>query len=59
MKNWKTTLSGIAQFIAPLLHVFFPATFTAEIVVMVNGVLGGLGLMSAKDNNVTGGTIQQ
>lgn len=55
-KNWKTSLSGIASIIGGIsLFVNHPdqieAAFTA--------VALGIGLIFAKDNNVTGGTVAQ
>ncbi len=58
-KSWKTTLFGLLTFIAPILHVIFPQTISADTVILINGALTGLGLTQAKDGNVTGGTIQQ
>jgi hypothetical protein len=40
--------------------VFHEGAYTQELVMGVaTGVLGGIGLIFAKDNNVTGGDVQQ
>jgi hypothetical protein len=53
MKNWKTTLFGFA---ASVLNMFANGTNWKQ--VLVSTGLAALGLF-AKDNNVTGGTVQQ
>lgn len=57
MKSWKTTVAGLAL---PILGF---ATAMHWITIEVAGAIGtlavSLGLMSAKDNNVTGGTKHQ
>ena len=58
MKNWKTTIGGI------LLGIGTPMAATGEGIYKTIGValatVGGLILgISAKDNNVTGGTVKQ
>jgi len=51
MKNWKTTLSGIASIVAGIsLFVNSPEKVNEA----VGLVVLGFGLISAKDNNVTG-----
>lgn len=58
MKNWKTTLAGIATalfFIGYKVITHVP--LTGEDLIMALGYVG-LGSFS-KDNNVTGGTKQQ
>lgn len=54
MKNWKTTLAGVAVGLitaATALHYI-----TVDQATAITGVLTALGLISAKDHNVTGGT---
>lgn len=61
MKNWKTTASGIctiAMAIVSVVQDIINGTTTNWAVVMT-GVMTGIGLISAKDSNVTGGTVKQ
>ncbi len=61
MKNWKTTLGGVAAVLGALTeiaHAFatgtapnWEADFTA--------ISAGVGLVFAKDENVTGGSVPQ
>ena len=61
MKNWKTTVMGCLAILAAIINaavgmiggtpVDWAATMTA--------IFAGIGLISAKDSNVTGGTIRQ
>lgn len=53
MKNWKTTLLGLA---AGALNMLANGTNWKQVLVTLG--LAGLGLVS-KDSNVTGGTVQQ
>jgi hypothetical protein len=63
MKSWKTTSTGITMVVSGAVGFYFAfksgnlneATITASL----TAVLGGVGLICAKDNNVTGGTKQQ
>ena len=58
MKNWKTTLFGVITAIPVLLHLF-GLVIPPDIAAILTAI-GGLGLgVTAKDNNVTGGTVQQ
>jgi len=53
MKNWKTTLSGIASIISGIaLFVNSPDKLHEAIGL----VIVGIGFLSAKDNDVTGGS---
>lgn len=55
-KNWKTSLSGIASIIGGIsLFVNHPDQIEAAFA----AVALGIGLIFAKDNNVTGGTVAQ
>jgi hypothetical protein len=57
-KNWKTTLSGIIAAL-PIILRLFGIEIGHEITDICTGTgLTGMGLFS-KDNNVTGGTINQ
>lgn len=54
MKNWKTTISGIASIVSAIaMYVNDPLTINEAIGLVVIG----FGLIFAKDNNVTGGDV--
>lgn len=58
--NWKTTSSGILLVIGSVAGLFFvPAITLPVIMTAATGTLGGVGLIFAKDGNVTGGTTPQ
>jgi hypothetical protein len=60
MRNWKTTSTGITMVVAGVAGIFFAVKnhqLSAEAITGgVGSILGGIGLISAKDYNVTGGT---
>lgn len=55
MLNWKTSLSGIATIAIPLINQIIPI-LPPQYVPIAAGVAAGLGLLFAKDHNVSGGT---
>jgi hypothetical protein len=55
MKNWKTSLMGIAIIIAGV-YVFIS---TKDYTQAGIAIAAGIGLLNAKDDNVTGGTVSQ
>jgi hypothetical protein len=63
IKSWQTTLSGIGVIFGVLGKAI--AEFTAggiaavDFGVLFAGVAAGIGLIAAKDKNVTGGTKKQ
>lgn len=61
MKNWKTTSTGIVMIVAGITGIYFAFKNNqlneAAITGSITSVLGGIGLIAAKDNNVTGGTV--
>lgn len=63
-KNWKTTTAGVGMLLAVVggfLGPYFdgnPAT-NPDYQVLVTMAIAGVGLLFAKDYNVTGGTKQQ
>jgi hypothetical protein len=61
MKNWKTTSAGILMMLGAIETVYFHVgPITQELVMGAStAFLGGIGLIVAKDNNVTGGNIEQ
>lgn len=60
-KNWKTTSAGIIMIIGGICTlIFVNKPITPEAITgAATAILGGLGLMFAKDSNVTGGTTPQ
>jgi hypothetical protein len=56
MKSWKTTIGGILTLAATVFNI---ATTGAIGPQDVAAITGGIGLIFAKDHNVTGGTTQQ
>ena len=59
MKNWKTTFAGVFAIVPVILHALFPTVVTVEVAASITSVFISLGLIAAKDSNVTGGTKQQ
>lgn len=63
MKNWKTTSSGIALILTGITAIVFAAkkgTLDQTVIsASATSILSGIGLILAKDSNVTGGTVQQ
>ena len=57
MKNWKTTAAGVL--VALLAAATYFGWLTQEQSISITSVLTALGLIAAKDNNVTGGNIKQ
>jgi hypothetical protein len=63
MKSWKTTSAGLSLIISGVAGLYFayktnsinPATITTG----TSAIFGGIGLIFAKDSNVTGGTVAQ
>lgn len=61
MKSWKTTTTGVLAIVTALASAVtnvlqnHPVDWTA----VMTAVMAGVGLISAKDNNVTGGTVKQ
>lgn len=61
MKSWKTTSAGALMILGAIATVYFHnGPLTQEVVMgAATALLGGIGLIVAKDSNVTGGDIQQ
>lgn len=57
MKNWKTTFMGIAAILGVAAKVVNNGSIDWQ--TDMPTVLAGIGLLVAKDSNVTGGTVQQ
>lgn len=56
MKNWKTTLAGVAGVLTMVVKVVNGGGIGAEDIAILTGLLG---LFVAKDSDVTGGTREQ
>lgn len=63
MKSWKTTSTGILMIAGGVTRLMFAVkanNFTEEAIMSsVTLIVGGIGLIFAKDSNVTGGDTQQ
>ena len=63
MKSWKTTSTGILAIAGALVSFYFAyknnSLDQATVMSIITALLGGIGLLFAKDSNVTGGTTQQ
>ena len=63
MKNWKTTSTGITMVVGGIVGFYFAiknnTVNEGTVTGCLTAVLGGIGLIFAKDGNVTGGSIQQ
>lgn len=59
--SWKTTSAGITMIIAGAVGIYFAAKNNVlnegAITGAITSILGGVGLLFAKDKNVTGGTV--
>ncbi len=55
LTNWKTTLAGIVTVVS--LAGAYTGFLTPIQVAAINGIAQAFGLLSAKDGNVTGGTV--
>lgn len=56
MKNWMTTIPGVLALVTVLFHAWQTKTVNWE---ELQGALIAIGLIAAKDFNVTGGTKNQ
>ena len=60
-KSWKTTSAGILMIVGAIVGLVFAfinhSINEANVMGALTAVVGGVGLLVAKDNNVTGGTI--
>lgn len=59
--NWKTSLTGLVMLLAACLDVI-RATMNGmqpNWETVMSSVIAGIGLLCAKDHNVTGGTVKQ
>ena len=60
-KNWKTTSAGLAAMLSAAGHLLTAVAGGDFTTIMTDlpMIFGGLGLMAAKDYNVTGGDTRQ
>jgi hypothetical protein len=60
MKNWKTTSTGITMIVAGIVGFYFAykngQLNEGSVMGSLGSITGGIGLLAAKDFNVTGGT---
>jgi len=54
--SWKTGLAGVLSILPQLLVLIFPNIITHDVANTISGLMVSLGLIAAKDSNVTGGT---
>lgn len=61
MKNWKTTVSGIIAIVIALAGAAQALISGGAVdwTAVISAIIAGVGLISAKDNNVTGGTVNR
>lgn len=61
MKNWKTTTGGVIAVIMAVCAIVKGLVDGAPIdwTTSIAAISAGIGLIMAKDSNVTGGTVQQ
>jgi hypothetical protein len=63
MKNWKTTLfgsGGIAFCLFDIIsNIIIGTPEKVQWAIDIPAIIGGVGLIFAKDSNVTGGTVSQ
>lgn len=62
MKSWKTTATGILTIITAIgsaALAYFKTGTLPDFGLLSAAVMAGVGLLTAKDAQVTGGTIQQ
>lgn len=60
--NWKTTVTGILTIVVALGSAalgFFKTGTIPDLGALVAAITAGIGLITAKDSNVTGGTVVQ
>lgn len=58
LTNWKTTGSGIVMIVLGIAGLLGIKGGT-DPSIAITSIMGGIGLIFAKDNNVTGGTTPQ
>lgn len=60
-KSWRTTSAGIIAIVTGLVGLYFAfkagPVDQATLIASITGIVGGIGLLLAKDSNVTGGSV--
>lgn len=59
MKSWKTTSAGILSIAGAVVAFIFTPHDQANVMAEITAVVLGVGLLFAKDSNVTGGDTPQ
>lgn len=59
LTNWKTTLAGLIALVIQVGPVLWPTVITPATANTITAVAVSLGIIAAKDSNVTGGTTKQ
>ncbi len=60
MKSWKTTVMGILAILGAVIGIgtAYLQGQTIDYTSVIGSVMAGIGLIAAKDSNVTGGTVK-
>jgi hypothetical protein len=56
VRNWKTTLTGIASIVCPIISLFLPPEWAAKLLA-ATGILAGSGLIAAADASAIPGQV--
>lgn len=58
-KNWKTTIAGIIAIIIQVGPIIWPRYITPSVANTISTIAAALGLIAAKDSNVTSDTVKE
>jgi uncharacterized membrane protein len=58
-RSWKTTVAGLAAVLPQILHALYPTVVTIDVATGLSAFFAAIGLVAAKDGNVTGGNTPQ
>jgi hypothetical protein len=59
LANWKTTLAGVIALVIQIGPVLWPTVITPAVANTISVISASIGVVVAKDGNVTGGTTTQ
>ena len=62
MTSWKTTVTGILTIVVAIgsaAITFLKSGTLPDFGILASAITAGIGLITAKDSNVTGGTVQK